>query len=157
MRIYVHEPEKRLPGPVEVDEQTTIAVLVAEQTEQDGDAVVMVEETEIVLVEELTLVEAGVGDRGHVHVGRRKTVHVSVEFNAKVLEKDFAPAQTVHRAHDWAVGDKAFDLPRGERAKHMLALAGTNDRPAADVHLGSLADHEGCVRFDLVPKKRFEG
>jgi hypothetical protein len=157
MRIFIHEEQKRGPEAVEAVESTTVAVLVQEHSEVDGDAVVMVEDGEVILAENLTLAEAGIADRGHVHVGRHKSVAVTVTYDSRDLEHDFGPAKTVARAHAWAVGDDGFGLPKDQRAKHVLALAGTNDRPAADVHLGSLADAEGRVHFDLIPKKRFEG
>jgi hypothetical protein len=157
MRVYLHKHDEVSPQVVEIEETATIAVLVEEHCQIDGEAFVMLEETEITLSEELTLVEAGVGDRGHLYVGPRKAVEVTVGFNGLDKDHSFAPAQTVHRAHKWAVGNKGFDLPPDQRPKHVLVLRGTNDRPAADVHLGSLADAEGKVAFDLIAKKRFEG
>jgi hypothetical protein len=156
LRLYIHHPHNESPEAIEIEETATVSSLV-ETHGRGGDALAMLEDTEVTLAEELTLVEAGVGDRGHVHVGPRKTITVTLHFNDADKTKKFPPAATVQRVFEWAVGPKGFALPGDQKPKHTLSLCGTQKRPAREVHVGSLTDEHGNVCFDLIPKKRFEG
>lgn len=91
-----------------------------------------------------------------VHLHRCKHVEVSVRFGAEVAHHQFSPATTVGRVRLWS-GHKLGMQP-GDIAEHVLQLAGTNEQPDVDVHIGTLTKCPECaVTFDLVPAHRING
>jgi hypothetical protein len=91
-----------------------------------------------------------------VHLHRCKHIDVQVRFGAEVVHHQFRPATTVGRVRLWA-GQKLGMAP-GDIAEHVLQIAGTNDQPDVDVHIGALAKGPHCaVTFDLVPAHRING
>ena len=91
-----------------------------------------------------------------VHLHRCKHVEVSVHFGAEAVHHQFNPATTVGRIRVWA-GNKLGMQP-GDIAEHVLQLAGTNEQPDVDVHVGTLTKYPECsVTFDLVPAHRING
>lgn len=92
-----------------------------------------------------------------VHVHRCRHVAVSVTFNNETVEHRFAPSATVARVKKWAAEHK-FGMSPEDAGEHVLQLKGTQDRPSASTHIGSLVTHHKCeVAFDLVPKERVQG
>lgn len=90
-----------------------------------------------------------------LHVHRCKSVKVAASFNGETKHIDLAPSRTVGAAKT-LIATKLFGMSRHDAAEHVLQLAGTNERPDADTHIGTLARH--CtVAFDLVPLVRVEG
>lgn len=91
-----------------------------------------------------------------VHLHRCKHVDVQVRFGAEVVHHQFRPATTVGRVRQWA-GHKLGMQP-GDIAEHVLQIAGTNEQPELDTHIGALAKCPACsVTFDLVPAHRING
>lgn len=91
-----------------------------------------------------------------VHLHRCKHIEVSVRFGAETVHHQFSPATTVGRVRLWA-GHKLGMQP-GDIAEHVLQLAGTNEQPDVDVHIGTLTKCPECsVTFDLVPAHRING
>lgn len=94
------------------------------------------------------------GVRLHLH--RCKAVTVHVRFAGQTVTHEFSPATTVGRIRQWA-GHKLGMQPN-DIAEHVLQLAGFNDQPDIDVHVGTLAKCPTCsVEFDLVPAHRING
>lgn len=91
-----------------------------------------------------------------VHIHRCKYVEVQVRFGANVVHHQFRPATTVGRVRQWA-GHKLGMQP-GDIAEHVLQIAGTNEQPDIDIHIGALTTCPACaVTFDLVPAHRING
>lgn len=123
-----------------------------------GDYRLFHEGAEAPLAMDVSLSAAGITSRASVHVTQCKKVAVTVNFNGTSKVRDFGPGVPIHTVKAWAVGPQGFNLNPVDAADHVLQLTGTNERPDADVHIGSLAQEPGCtVSFDLVPKVRVEG
>lgn len=91
-----------------------------------------------------------------VHLHRCKQVEIHVRFGAEVVHRQFRPAATVGRVRLWA-GHK-LDMAPGDIAEHVLQIAGTNEQPDVDIHVGTLTKCPQCsVTFDLVPAHRING
>lgn len=91
-----------------------------------------------------------------VHLHRCKHIEVHVRFGSEVVTHQFRPATTVGRVRQWA-GHK-LGMQSGDIAEHVLQVAGTNEQPDVDEHLGTLAKCPQCsVTFDLVPAHRING
>lgn len=91
-----------------------------------------------------------------VHLHRCKHVEVSVRFGAEVADHQFSPATTVGRVRLWAGHE--LGMQPGDIAEHVLQIAGTNEQPDVDVHVGTLTKCPECsVTFDLVPAHRING
>lgn len=93
----------------------------------------------------------------HITRSRCARVAATVRFNDQKKMKEFPPCSTVARVFAWAAGNDGFDLPAGQRPKHVLALCETASQPEKSAHLSELVGDECAVCFDLVPKERFEG
>lgn len=92
-----------------------------------------------------------------VHLHRCRNVEVTVTFNRKTVERRFSPSTTVAAVKRWAAEDK-FKMSPEEAGEHVLQIAGTHDRPAAGIHIGSLTNGKVCaLAFDLVPDERVNG
>ena len=154
MELYVHSKGSDEPKLVVVEEDVRFEEIVVAHGEpgasawlEDGD-----EELDIRLaVRELELVE-----RAHVHVSKCKHIDVSVRQDT-AKEKVFPPSKTIAAVYDWAVGPEGFDLPPAERVKHTFVICGTQTEPDKAAHVGSFANEQCAVCFDLVPKQRHEG
>lgn len=96
-------------------------------------------------------------ERGvHIHLHRCENLLVDVHFGADDVQHKFSPATTVGRVRAWA-GDKLKMQP-GDIAEHVLQIAGTNEQPDVDVHIGTLTKYPKCsIAFDLVPAHRING
>lgn len=127
---------------------------VAEQVDAAGSSV-YAEGSDVPLADGLTLIEQEVADGAHVFVGKHHKIAVTVAHNGATKNNEFPPSQRVERVFDWACGKQAFNLTPTDKAEHTLAL----DEEPVDLRrlVGSYADQHGKVRFDLVPKHRFEG
>lgn len=91
-----------------------------------------------------------------VHLHRCKLIEVSVRFGAEEVQHKFPPATTVGRVRQWA-GHKLGMQP-SDIAEHVLQIAGTNEQPDVDIHIGALAKLPNCsAAFDLVPAHRING
>lgn len=91
-----------------------------------------------------------------VHLHRCKRIEVGVRFGAEEVHHKFPPATTIGRVRQWA-GHKLGMQPN-DIAEHVLQIAGTNEQPEVDIHIGTLAKHPKCsVVFDLVPAHRING
>ncbi len=90
-----------------------------------------------------------------LHVHRCPKVKVDVTFNGKTKEVELVPSHTVGATKTYAA-IKLFGMDPHDAGEHVLQIAGTNDRPDTDVHIGSLAKR-CAVAFDLVPLVRVEG
>lgn len=96
----------------------------------------------------------GHGVRVHLH--RCKHVQVEVRFSGRTEQHRFRPATTIGRIRQWS--GRRFGMKAGDIAEHVLQVAGTNDQPDMDTHVGALVQHPHCaIVFDLVPAHRING
>jgi len=94
------------------------------------------------------------GIRAHLH--RCRQIEVHVRFGGETKQHTFRPATTVGRIRLWA--GHHFGMQPGDIAEHVLQIAGTNEQPDVDIHIGTLARCPACsVTFDLVPAHRING
>lgn len=104
-------------------------------------------------VEELETIVDGL----RLHLHRLKAITVTVRYAGRPEQHHtFRPNATIARVKRWAA--HAFNISPSDAAELMLQIAGTETRPDADVHLGSLVkapQHQVC--FDLVPAPRVNG
>lgn len=160
-RVYVQSeflPDVKL---VEVNDDTTIedlkkACLAVLPSEAHGvDLHLFVEDDD----EKTTATHVKHLKKPHgvrVHMHRCKEVVVTVRFAGQAVMFEFRPASTIGRIRQWA-GHKLGMQPN-DIAEHVLQLAGSNEQPDIDVHVGALAKCPACsVEFDLVPAHRING
>ena len=122
----------------------------------DGDAVVFLEDQDKPLGDAVT-VESLVGKHGvRLHVHRCRRVTVKVTYSGRVVEHVFGPGRTVGVVKTWAA--KELGIPKEDAAELILQIAGTNEQPDVDVHIGTLTARPSCaLAFDLVPNPRIQG
>lgn len=157
MEIYVHGSESEDPTLIEVEPGLAVRGLAVAS---EGAEVLQVwlEEGEEPLALDITVEQAGIGNRHHVHRGRCHRVEVRVRFNGADHARQFTPAATIARVYAWATGPEAFQLTPEQRADHMLAVPGADHGLDSGVHIGSVVAQRTCeVVLDLVPKGRFQG
>lgn len=103
------------------------------------------------------LPKPGDGHGIKVHVHRCREVAVAVTFNSETVNHAFTPATTIAKVKKWAA-ERKFKMNDEEASEHVLQITGTHDRPAPNIHIGSLVKHPACrVAFDLVPDERVNG
>lgn len=151
--LYIHRCGEKRIELVTVTETMTVAEAVRLE---DGEFV-WVEEADEELQVSVTLVEAGIPHRGHVHVNRCRKIEVTVAYNGTSKEHTFAPAAKVARVRKWALSKQGFDLTPTDAADLVLVFAGTTVKPDLTDHVGSFVSDDCKVAFDLVPKPRTEG
>jgi hypothetical protein len=101
------------------------------------------------------LPRAAAGQPLSLHIHHCRKIDVAVSYNGETKSADLAPSRTVGAVKTLAAV-KLFGMNRHDAAEHVLQLAGTTERPDADIHIGALA-RKCRVAFDLVPLVRVEG
>lgn len=162
-RVYIqseHFPDIKL---VEIDDHATIddlkraALALLPAGTDSSELTLSIEDDDDEVHSHETLVRDLKKDHGvRVHLHRCKQVKIHVRFGAEVASHEFRPATTVGRVRLWA-GHKLGMQP-GDIAEHVLQIAGTNEQPDVDTHIGTLTKCPECsVTFDLVPAHRING
>jgi hypothetical protein len=91
-----------------------------------------------------------------VHLHRQKGIEVVVRYAGRDVRRTFRPSATIARVKRWATHE--FGLSPSDAAELMLQIAGTDTRPDADIHIGSLVKSpQQSITFDLVPSPRVNG
>lgn len=122
----------------------------------DQEVMVWIENLDEPLDLDILLVDAGIKKHTRLHVHTCHRVNVTVNFQDKAESHFFAPSTTISVVKKWA--DKKFGLSEADATEYALQLCNSTERPAEDVHLGTLVTPSECaVCFDLVPKQRIEG
>jgi len=156
VEIYIHTAGSEEPVLLEINETALVRELLVIGDPQ-GAELVMIEEVEEPLNLDITLKEAGIRHRSHVHRGRCRRVDVRVRYNTE-KSHDFHPPATIRRVFEWATGPHGFPLTPEQKAAHVLALPGADHFLDWEVRIGSLVMPGSCdVVLDLAPKSRFEG
>lgn len=156
MELYIYTAGIEDPILVEVDENRPVRELLT-IGDGHGAELVMIEEVDEPVDLDITIVEAGIGHRHHVHRGRCRRDLVKVRYN-DTKDREFHPQATIRRVFDWATSKEVFNLTPEQKAEHVLALPGADHYLDWEVRIGTLAGKGSCeVTLDLAPKSRFEG
>lgn len=122
----------------------------------NGEAAVFLEDQDEPLADAAT-VESLAGKHGvRLHVHRCHRVGVKVTYSGRTVERVFGPGRTIGTVKKWAA--KELGIPKEDAAELILQIAGTQEQPDVDVHIGTLAACPACaIAFDLVPNPRIQG
>lgn len=91
-----------------------------------------------------------------IHLHRCRQIEVTVTFNGEKLLHRFSPSITIARVKQWAT--TKLGMSNVEASEHVLQISGTQNRPTAGTHIGSLTAKPCCqLSFDLVPDQRING
>jgi hypothetical protein len=107
--------------------------------------------------DELILEElAEIPDGLRVHLHRLRGIDVAVRYAGRQVQRTFRPSATIRRVKHWAV--REFKISHSDAAELMLQIAGTDQRPDADTHIGALVIYpQKSLCLDLVPSARVNG
>lgn len=156
MEIYRHTEGHEDPELIEIEASALVRELLVAESD-DGDQI-WIEERDEPVVLDITIEEAGIRHRHHVHHGRCREVDVQIRFNGERISRDCRQLATVKHVFDWATGDDGYKLTPEQKAKHVLALPGADHFLDWNVRVGSLVTTDTCeVVLDLLTKERFEG
>lgn len=154
MELFAHAAGNEHPELIEIQDTALVRELLAGQ---DPDGRVWIEEADEEVSLDITLEQAGIGHRHHVHRGRCRRVEVIVRFNGD-HDRSYGPATTIKTIEKWAFGPEVGKFSPEQAAKHVLAVPGADHFLEGGVHVGSLVTPGSCrVVLDLLPRSRFEG
>jgi len=124
--------------------------------QMDSETAVFLEDQDEPLAEAATL-ESLAGKHGvRLHVHRCRRVAVKVTYSGRTVDRVFGPGATVGAVKHWAA--KELGIPKEDAAELILQIAGTQEQPDVDTHIGALAACPACtIAFDLVPNPRIQG
>jgi hypothetical protein len=124
--------------------------------QMDGEMAVFLEDQEEPLNDATRLESVAGKDGVRMHLHRCRRVGVKVTYSSRTIEHAFGPGTTVGAVKRFAV-DK-LGIPKEDAAELILQIAGTQEQPDVDVHIGTLAGRPSCaIAFDLVPNPRIQG
>lgn len=91
-----------------------------------------------------------------LHLHRLKGIDVQVRYAGRDVRRSFRPSATVGRVKNWATHE--LGIAASDAAELMLQINGSDTRPDADIHIGSLVQAPvRTLSFDLVPSPRVNG
>lgn len=91
-----------------------------------------------------------------VHLHRLKGIDVLVRYAGQEVRRSFRPSTTVGRVKHWATHE--LGIAASDATELMLQVSGTETRPDADIHIGSLVQAPAkLLSLDLVPSPRVNG
>jgi hypothetical protein len=156
MEIYIHSAGNEDPELIEI-EGTALVRALLEVGGGQGAELVMIEEAAGPIDLDITIEQAGIHHRDHVHRGRCRRVDVRIRYNGD-KSHEFHPVATIRTIFEWATGSHGFNLTPEQKAEHVLALPGADHFLDWEVRIGSVVTPGSCdVVLDLAPKSRFEG
>lgn len=155
MELFLHSEKGPVPAIVDVQESMTVReVLLLFASDQEG---LWIEGSEDELDANLTLEQAGVHHRHHIHHHRCRRVTVVVRHIDEERQHEFSPAATVGTVLTWALGSDAFNIPEEQRPEYGFLSCNEGKAIPDDTHVGSLtgAGCEACL--SLVRKHNPQG
>lgn len=91
-----------------------------------------------------------------VHLHRLKVIDVIVRYAGRDVRRAFRPSASVGRIKQWST--RELGIAPSDASELMLQVSGTDNRPDADVHVGTLVNApQHRITFDLVPSPRVNG
>lgn len=145
---------------LQLDPQSTALdvkrVCASHGVQTNGEAAVFLEDQDEPLADTATVASLAGKHGVRMHVHRCRRVAVKVTYSGRVVEHVFGPGRTVGSVKSWAA--KELGIPKEDAAELILQIAGTQEQPDVDVHIGTLAACPACaLAFDLVPNPRIQG
>lgn len=145
---------------IEIARDHTVAITKEILFKKHGleiDTLMFLEDREGPLEDHIVIFELVQATSANLHLHRCRHVEVTVRFNGEPVRRKFTPSATIAHIKHWAAVE-GFGMTEEDAGEHRLQIAGTKDRPAPDVHVGTLASCPECrVVFDLVPDERVNG
>lgn len=158
IEVYIHTEGSTELELIPVNREGRVGDLLETDDPAVSDESIWLAEQDEPLDIEVSLADAGITHRCHIHRGCCTSVKARMHYNGLELDQSFSPATSIAQVYCWAAGQDGFKLPSEEIPRHALVVRGTSEFIDTEVHIGSLANSPRCdVDFDLVPKKRFEG
>lgn len=123
---------------------------------KDSEMALFVEDQDEPLADTATIGSLA-GEHGvRLHVHRCRRVGVKVTYSGRTVDRAFGPGATVGAVKRWAA--RELGIPKEDAAELVLQIAGTQDQPDVDVHIGTLSTCPACaIAFDLVTNPRIQG
>jgi hypothetical protein len=91
-----------------------------------------------------------------VQLHRLKSIDVIVRYASRDVRRSFRPSATVGRVKKWATHE--LGVAPSDAAELMLQIRGTDNRPDADIHIGTFVKAPmHILEFDIVPSPRVNG
>jgi hypothetical protein len=116
---------------------------------------VFVEDAEDPLGGELILVEQLSVDFAPLHIARPNSkIAVTVEYNARDIEREYRSSATIDKITRWAIGPEGFGL-EGDPSDYQLKHDGEVLPP--ETHIGQVDHPHHRVKLDLVFKVKPQG
>jgi hypothetical protein len=154
--VLVVEGE-RSPRQVRVPRTATAAEVVSFVVAETGRVElteIFLEDEEDCLVEEHRVVEIVIEEFRLIHVGTKGKIKVTVSYNSRKVDREFAPSATMQKIIEWAISPRGLGL-EGSAADYQLKL-GTEILPP-DAHLGQIAGGKKHVTLSLVFRVKPQG
>lgn len=147
-------------GHIEVEPDTSFSILsarLAQKHQLGRDAQLFLEDQDEPINHAAQVKDCATATGLKVHIHRCRLIEVLVTYNGEVVGARFSPGTTVARVKRWAAQGE-LGMTEEEASEHALQIAGSYDRPARSVHIGSLTDGTVCsIAFDLVTDERVNG
>ena len=122
----------------------------------DGETAVFLEDGDEPLNDAASLGSLAGKNGVRLHVHRCRHVVLKVTYSGRTVDHVFGPGTTVGAVKRWAAAK--LGIPKEDAAELILQIAGTQEQPDVDVHIGTLAACPSCsIAFDLVPTPRIQG
>ena len=131
------------------------AAALISQDLPSADAFLFVEDDDDNEVEAARKLEA-LAEGLRVHLHRLRAIDVTVRYAGRDVRRTFRPSATLGRIKHWSA--RELGIAPSDSAELMLQTLGTDRRPDADTHVGSLVRApDKAILFDLVPSPRVNG
>lgn len=137
MQLFVHGQQAEAAEIIEVRETMLVRELIAGR---EGN-LIWIEDVEVPLELDITLVQAGVAHGHHVHRGPCREIEIEVHTEGRVLQHHFAPSVGCRRVAVWC----AHQLGLGDASAVELIDPSTGAVVDPGRHVGSLARHSECT------------
>ena len=122
----------------------------------DGETSVFLEDLDEPLTDDVTIGSIADKHVARLHLHRCHRVAVKVKYSGRNVERVFGPGATIGAVKRWAA--KELGIPKQDAAELILQIAGTQEQPDVDIHIGTLTTCPTCaIAFDLVPNPRIQG
>lgn len=137
MQLFIYGPQAETPEIVEVQG----IMLVRELIIGHGGDLIWIEDSEVPLELDITLVQAGVENGHHLHRGPCRKIEVELHTEGRVLQHLFAPSVPCRRVASWGAEQLGF----GDAADVDLIDPRTGAALDPGRHVGTLTRHGECT------------
>ncbi len=144
MDIVVHTEGQTEAEIITVEDTAIIGTLVAEGS---GLRIWITRAGRGGPTQTVTFAEVGIKPHHHIHRGQSPHAsHADVRYETGHKQHDVRPSATIGEVHEWAVGDRGFNLPADQRPKYDWHCPGRRNTCSSDVHVITLVgDKSPCI------------